>query len=175
MDGVEQDNVGVESLTTRQKFVVRAVAHDKFEEEIYQYMRPYADRKHLPDRRQSFSNIPCSWDAKQNVFVEDNSYHEYWRLFNEGEPMFIVYRNGDGVNYGDGKIYADWLHKLKISGPFEASPNSTCMDDYYRIEPGRTLEEFRVAIKKEVAEVKKDCLKIYIKNILDQVIGNSYQ
>jgi hypothetical protein len=173
MDGTEQNDVSLgENLNIFQKRLKR---HDELEEKVYKDLRGTADRQHLPDRRQSFAGIPCSWDLKTNVFVEDNSYDEYWRCWNEGEPIFLVYRNGDGDEYGDGELYADWLSKLVFSGPFEASIRSTCDDDYYRLSGGRKYEVFKQNLVYEIMEVKKHCVKQYITKILDWLIGNSYQ
>ena len=135
-------------------FDKRREKHDKIENVIMDKMRPYTDRKHLPDRRVSFSQIPCSWDMKTNVFVEDNSYDEYWRLYLEGEPVFIVYINGDGDEYGDGKLYADWIFNIDWSGPFQASKKSTCGDDFYRISGGRLLEEFLIKVGTEIKNLE---------------------
>ena len=53
-----------------EKFAERIKAHDKFENEIMDVMRPFTTRKHLPDRFVSFSDRLYAWDAKTNIFVE---------------------------------------------------------------------------------------------------------
>lgn len=129
-------------MSIQQRFERRAERHDVLENKIMDIIRPYTDRRHLPDRRVSFAQTPVSWDLKTNIFVENNSHDEYFRLWSEGEPVFIVYQNGDGEKYGDGRFYADWIINLTWHGPFPASANSTCGDDYYRISGGRELMEF---------------------------------
>ena len=121
-------------------FDKRRHEHDIWEEKIMDIIRPFTDRRHLPDRRVSFGQLPCSWDLKTTVFVEDQSRREYLRLWDEGELVFIVYKNGDGDQYGDGEWYADWVKYLDWIGPFPPSPRSTSGDDYYRIDAGRKLK-----------------------------------
>jgi len=121
-------------------FNKRRQKHDALEEDVLNIVRPYTDRRHLPDRRVSFSGIPCSYDFKTNVHVENNSYKEYMRLWSEGELVFIIYQNGDGEEYGDGELYADWIQYLNWIGPIPASINSTSGDNYYRIGTGRKLK-----------------------------------
>lgn len=125
-------------------FRERAEKHDKIENEIMNMIRPFTDRRHLPDRRISFADTPCSWDLKTNIFVEDSSHDEYFRLWGEGEPVFIVYVNADG------KYYADWIINLSWQGPFPPSQKSTSGDPYYRIDGGRELMDFVNNAKYEV-------------------------
>ena len=117
-------------------FEERAKKHDELENEIMGIVRPFTDRKHLPDRRVSFGGVPCSFDVKTTIFVEDNSHDEYFRLWNEGEPVFIVYQ------ITTSQLYADWIINISWAGPFPPSKNSTCGDPYYRIDGGRGLNEF---------------------------------
>lgn len=125
-------------------FRERAEKHDKLENEVMDMIRPFTDRRHLPDRRISFADTPCSWDFKATIFVEDSSRDEYFRLWNDGEPVFIVYLNNDG------KYYADWITNLSWLGPFPPSKKSTCNDPYYRIDGGRELMDFVNNAKYEV-------------------------
>ncbi len=125
------------------KFIQRMKEHDEFENKIMDILRPYTTRKHLPDRFVSFGDKLFAWDAKTTIFVEDKSHNEYFRIQNENNiPVFIVYQDGDDIR-------ADWISKLTWSGPYPPSKNSTCMDNYYRISRGRTLDEFIEAIKED--------------------------
>jgi hypothetical protein len=100
----------------KDKFAERIKAHDKFENEIMDVMRPFTTRKHLPDRFVSFSDRLFAWDAKTNIFVEKNSHDEYFRVQNEnGIPVFIVYKN-------NGITMAGWITELKWEGPFPPRP-----------------------------------------------------
>ena len=119
------------------KFERRVKIHDKFENEIMDIVRPYTDRRHLPDRRVSFGGVPCSFDVKSTVFVEANSHDEYFRLLKEGEPVFIVFKDKN-----DDVLYGDWIDDLVWAGPFAPSDNSTSGDYYYRITSQRTLADF---------------------------------
>lgn len=127
------------------KFEERRRKHDKFENDVMDIVRPFTDRRHLPDRRVSFGDVPCSFDVKTNIFVEDNSHDEYFKLLSEGEPVFIIYRYKEIV-------YADWITNLKWIGPFPASPKSTSGDPYYRIESQRTLAAFLKHARAEAQE-----------------------
>jgi len=128
--------------TNANVFRSRMKEHDELETRIMDIIRPFTDRKHLPDRRVSFHNKPVSFDVKTRVFVEDNAHDEYFRLLAGGEPVFIVYQNGDGKKYGDGKLYAGWIEQLTWAGPFKKSTRSTCGDNYYRISGGVPLADF---------------------------------
>jgi len=138
--------MGTEITYQSDLFIPRAEEHDRIEVSIMNHMRKFTDRRHLPDRRVSFSQTPCSWDLKTNVFVESNSHDEYFRLWAEGEPVFIVYRNKDNNDY-----YADWIINLSWTGPISPSANSTSGDPYYRIAGGRTLDEFLKSAAREVS------------------------
>lgn len=142
------------------RFHRRAARHDELEARVMDVVRRFTDRKHLPDRRVSFSQTPVSFDVKTNVFVEDNSRNEYFRLWEEGELVFIVFRDGDGEKYGDGKLYADWIVNLKWRGPFPASERSTSGDDYYRISDGRPLFDFLETAATEVLEFQLDPVQL---------------
>ena len=119
------------------KFRRRVKRHDELEIKVMNVMRPRTTRKHLPDRWVSFNDKIYPWDMKSNVFVEDNSHDEYFRLLDEGYRPFIVYRNKQ-----DGIIRADFIDNLTWSGPFPATKRSTTGDDYYRIAGGRLLDDF---------------------------------
>ena len=125
------------------KFEERRKEHDELEISIMNIIRPFTDRKHLPDRRVSFGGIPYSFDVKTNVFVEDNSRDEYFRLWNEGEQVFIVFKDKS-----DDIIYADWIINLKWKGPYPPSPNSTSGDPYYIVSSSKTLDDFLKDINK---------------------------
>jgi len=126
-----------------EKFRSRVKKHDKLESEVMDIVRPYTTRKHLPDRWVSFNDEIYPWDMKSNVFVEDNSHAEYFRLLDEGYRPIIVYRNKQ-----DMIIRADFIDSLTWSGPYVASPKSTTGDDYYRIAGGRLLKDFLEDIAK---------------------------
>jgi len=124
-------------------FENRMREHDKFENDIMDMMRPYTTRKHLPDRFISFGDTLYAWDAKTSIFVEDSSHDEYFRVQNEnGIKVFIVY-----FDKKKNAVFAEWIDGLTWHGPFPPSPNSTCNDPYYRIEGGRTLDEFMQCAK----------------------------
>jgi len=119
---------------THDKFKARRETHDELEGQIMNIIRPHTTRKHLPDRLVSFNDRLVAWDAKANVFVEDNSHDEYFRIQNENDiPVFIVYENGTLAEYIDELIWSDKM---------PASPKSTTGDDYYIISGGIPLEEF---------------------------------
>ena len=119
-------------------FENRMREHDKFENDIMDMMRPFTTRKHLPDRFISFGGKLYAWDAKTTIFVEDSSHDEYFRVQNEnGIKVFIVY-----FDKKKNTVFAEWIDKLTWHGPFPPSKNSTCNDPYYRIEGGRTIEQF---------------------------------
>lgn len=128
------------------KFARRRQRHDELENNIMDIVRPFTDRRHLPDRRVSFGGIPCSFDVKSNIFVEDSSHDEYVNLWNEGEPVFIVFTNKQEPDI----IYADWIIFLMWQGPFPATERSTSGDPFYRIASNRTLEEFLAKAKEEL-------------------------
>jgi len=117
-------------------FEERRRKHDEEEERIMNFIRPYTDRHHLPDRWVSFNGMLCAFDVKTNIFVEKNSRDEYFRVFEQdGIPVFIVYCDGE-------KKLANWIQLLEWRGPFPPSPNSTSGDPYYRISGGVPLDEF---------------------------------
>jgi len=153
MDGTEQNNVNLGKNMRSSKFIERLDKHDKLKEEVMDIIRPYTSRRHMPDSRIAFNDIPCSWDLKVTTAVEKASHDEYFRLYKEeNEWIFIVYKNGDGKDYGDGKLYADWIHKLKWSNLYSPSKNSTCNDYYYRISGGRLLDEFLYMAEVELSD-----------------------
>ena len=117
-------------------FEERRRKHDEEEERIMNFIRPYTDRRHLPDRWVSFNGMLCAFDVKTGIFVEKNSHDEYFRVFRQdGIPVFIVYRDG-------GKRLANWIQLLEWSGPFPPSSKSTSGDPYYKISGGIPLDEF---------------------------------
>jgi hypothetical protein len=118
------------------KWRYRQEHHDSEEEKTMNVIRPFTDRHHLPDRWVSFNGKLCAWDLKTNVFVEDNSHDEYFRLFKQDKiPVFIVYID-------QGQELANWIQSLRWDGPNPPSPNSTCGDSYYRISGGIPLQDF---------------------------------
>jgi len=118
-------------------FETRRIQHDKKEEEVMNIIRPYTDRRHLPDRWIAFRGMLCAWDMKTNIFVEKNSHDEYFRVFkHDGIPVFIVYQDQENG------LMADWINRLEWRGPFPPSPKSTSGDPYYRISGGKPLMEF---------------------------------
>ena len=117
-------------------FEQRRKKHDEEEERIMNFIRPYTDRRHLPDRWVSFNGMLCAFDIKTSVFVEKNSHDEYFRVFErDGIPVFIVYCDGENR-------LANWIQSLEWRGPFPPSPRSTSGDPYYRISGGIPLDEF---------------------------------
>ncbi len=114
-------------------------------------VRPYVDRKHLPDRWVSFSGVLCPFDLKTTIFCEDKSHNEYQRLFNDGYGMWIVYRDN---NFPD-TWYADWFNSLKWEGPFPPSCKSRSGDRYYMISGGRALDEFLRCASREAVTITK--------------------
>jgi hypothetical protein len=125
------------------KFSERAKIHDELETSVMNIIRPFTDRRHLPDRRISFKQVPVSFDIKTTIFVEENSHDEYFRLWDEGEQVFIVYKN---LYNPHAEILADWIINLAWSGPYPPSPNSTSGDPYYKISGGKPLMEFLKSI-----------------------------
>lgn len=124
-------------------FENRMKEHDKFENDMMDTMRPYTTRKHLPDRFISFCDKLYAWDAKTTIFVEDSSHDEYFRVQNEnGIKVFIVY-----FDKKKNAVFADWIDNLVWHGPFPPSRNSTSGDPYYRIDGGRTLQDFLDSVK----------------------------
>ena len=119
------------------KFVARARRHDRQENMVMNIIRPFTDRKHMPDRWVSFNSVPTPMDYKTNIFVEDSSHDEYFRLLGEGFRPFIVYRNKR-----DNHIYAHYIDKLTWSEKQPASDKSTSNDDYYIISGGLRLDDF---------------------------------
>jgi len=119
------------------RFEKRRQEHDKLENRIMDIIRPFTDRKHLPDRRVSFGGIPYSFDVKTNVFVEKNSHDEYFRLWNEGEQVFIVFQDKNRK-----MLYADWIINLNWSGPHPPRSQSTSGDPYYIVSSQKTLNDF---------------------------------
>lgn len=130
-------------------FHKRVKEHDKLEAEVMNIIRPYTTRKHLPDRWIALRDIVVPWDFKSNIFVEDNSHDEYFRLLEEGYKPFIVYRDKKRMEFR-----ADWIQNLIWTGPFPASQNSTSGDDYYRISGGRLLDVFLKHATREMVEGK---------------------
>lgn len=125
------------------KFVGRAKKHDKLEVQIMNEMRPHTTRRHLPDRWVSFNDVIYPCDIKTNIYVEDNSHDEYFRLLDEGYRPFIVYRNKK-----TGETKADFIDNLTWEGPFPATKNSTSGDDYYKIAGGVSLEMFLESVSR---------------------------
>jgi hypothetical protein len=120
----------------KEKFKKRSKYHDEKEDEVMNAIRPFTDRRHLPDRWVSFRGMLCAWDLKTNIFVEDNSHNEYFHVFEkDGIPVFIVYLDG-------GKYFANWIQNLNWQGPYPPSKNSTSGDPYYKISCGIPLDEF---------------------------------
>lgn len=125
-------------------------AHDKLENELMDEIRPYTTRRHLPDRWVSFSGELCPFDLKaSSPFMEDNSHDEYFRLLEAGFYVWIIYRDGNG------KLRADWLSRLKLTGPCAPSPKSRNGDPYYSIRGGRPYKDFLKAAAKEVEAMRK--------------------
>ena|SRR3990167_4125243 len=140
MDGIEPNATGLEKTVRRSRFE----PHDRLEQEVMDLVRPYTDRKHLPDRWVSFSGIICPFDVKTTVHCEDKSHNEYLRLVREGfYGMWIVYRD-----YGT--LYADWFNNLRWGGPYPPRINSRSGDPYYRIGGGRLLDEFLRCASREI-------------------------
>jgi hypothetical protein len=124
------------SIYNPNKFDERRQKHDQKENEVMDRMRPFTNRRHLPDRWVAFHGMLCAWDLKTNVFVEKNSHDEYFHTFeHDGVPVFIVYSDGN-------QDLANWIQMLNWQGPFPPSPKSTTGDPYYRISGGIPLDEF---------------------------------
>jgi hypothetical protein len=120
----------------KQRFDERRRRHDQKEDEVMDKIRPFTNRKHLPDRWVAFHGMLCAWDMKTNVFVEKNSHDEYFHVFeNDGIPVFIVYSDGS-------QELANWIQLLNWQGPYPPSVHSTSGDPYYRISGGIPLEQF---------------------------------
>lgn len=118
-------------------FETRRIQHDRKEDEVMDIIRPYTNRRHLPDRWIALGGMLCAWDMKTNIFVEKNSHDEYFRVFeSDGIPVFIVYQDKEKG------LLADWINRLDWRGPFPPSAKSTSGDPYYRISGGRPLIEF---------------------------------
>jgi hypothetical protein len=122
-------------------FKARMEKHDRIEASVMDIFRKHTDRKHLPDRRISFCNIPVSWDMKTTINVEKASHDEYFRLWSEGEYVFIVYQNVTE------QLLANWITDLTWDGPKPPSQKSTCGDWYYTISGGIELMEFIKKLK----------------------------
>lgn len=124
-------------------FKRRTEEHDKLEEEAMKEIRKWTtSRKHIPDRRVAFSDIPCSFDVKTSNNVEDLAHDEYFRLWYENhEPIFIIY---------DHNQYADWIINLIWEGPFSSSDFSTTGNSYYKISGGRKFRDFLFFIDDEI-------------------------
>ena len=129
------------------RFEKRLKIHDEFEDEVMNIVRPFTNRRHLPDKRVSFGGIPCSFDVKTNIFVEDSSHEEYFRLLREGEPVFIIFKDKQ-----KDITYADWIDNLVWAGPFAPRERSTSGDSYYRITSQRTLDEFLKSVMVEAKD-----------------------
>jgi len=117
------------------KFHRRQQKHDRQEHLAMLAIRKHTVRKHMPDRWISFRGELTPWDYKTNIFVEDNSHDEYFRLLQEGYRMFVVYRNNR-------RLYANWIDALVWDGPKPASAKSTSGDPYYILSGGIPLKEF---------------------------------
>jgi hypothetical protein len=118
------------------RFEYRRKKHDEIEEEVMNTIRPYTNRRHLPDRWIAFKGKLCAWDMKTNIFVEDKSRDEYFRVYQEDKiPVFIVYQSG-------GEKFANWIQELTWKGPLPPSKNSTCNDPYYIVSGGVPLQDF---------------------------------
>jgi len=118
-------------------FDARKQIHDEAEERAMEVIRPYTTRRHLPDRLISFYDRICAWDMKVSIFVEQNSHDEYFRLLDEGIPVFIVYQQRNEV-----ALKADWIQNLRWDGPKSPSKKSTSGDPYYIIDGGIPLRKF---------------------------------
>jgi hypothetical protein len=118
------------------RFYQRQKIHDEGEEQVMNLMRPYTDRRHLPDRWVSFNGKIHAWDFKTNIFVEKDSHDEYFRVLKQDNiPVFIVYCD-------KGQKLANFIQSLNWEGPFPPSLNSTNGDQYYRISGGIPLAKF---------------------------------
>lgn len=123
-------------MNNRILFEKRIKIHDEKEEQILDIIRPYTTRRHLPDRWVSFNDKICAFDCKTACFLEVKSYNEYMRVIkDDGIPVFIVYHD-----YG--KLLANWMQRLKFSGPYPPSVKSTSGDYYYKISGGIPLDVF---------------------------------
>jgi len=125
------------------RFYQRLKIHDEGEEQVMNIMRPYTDRRHLPDRWVSFNGKIHAFDFKTGTFVEKAAHDEYFRVLEQdGIPVFIVYCK-------NGQYLAGFIQSLNWKGPFPPSENSTNGDPYYQISGGIPLAEFLKEIRRK--------------------------
>ena len=129
MDGIKPNIASVGTYVKPPRFA----EHDNYEDQIMDLVRPFTDRKHLPDRWVSFAGVLCPFDVKTTIFCEDKSHNEYQRLSDSGYGMWIVYRDKNEPDIW----YADWFKTLSWSGPYPPSYKSRSGDPYYTISGGR--------------------------------------
>lgn len=144
MDGIEPNIVSLGKNLTDNRFA----AHDELENKVMDIIRPYTDRKHLPDRWVSLGGVLCPFDVKTTVHCEDNSHDEYLRLFNDGYGMFVVYQDF-------GVLYADWFDKLTWRGPYPPTARSRSGDPFYRVSGGRPYEKWCLVAPREAQRFRK--------------------
>ena len=121
--------------------------HDEWQEEMMKIIRPFTSMKHLPDVRISIGNLLFSIDFKTTRNVEKNSHDTYFKLFDVGDPVAIVYNDRPSEKADNGIIRADWIINLTWNGPYPPRENSRSHDHFYIISGGKPLIDFLNSIK----------------------------
>ena len=120
----------------------RFSAHDNFQEEILNIIRPFLSDGHVPDVRLFINGVLFSIDFKTTRNVEDKSHNMYFYLTRCGEKVAIVYNNRPFEKAESGEILAGWITDLNWDGPIPPSERSRSGDSYYRISGGIPLLDF---------------------------------